>query len=156
MTQKRRREEEADRRGVSFGVSKVNSIDPGPVNGAEAHGAWLATCVNFAAGKAVGVDFGTGRPNGNHFGVGGWVVGAGHLVLAFADDAPVLNDHSAKRAAAAGGDIRLGEGDCAPHKTIPIHLCSTPPREFIKKPYHVGVGDKYRQKDKRETVQDFA
>jgi hypothetical protein len=145
---------EADRRRVRLGVAIKNKVDPCPVNCAEAHGTRLATGVNLATGQAMSAKFAASCPNGDHFGVGGRIVGAGDLVRPFADDASVMNDDGAKRAAAAGGDIRLGEGDRPPHKTIPIHDCLTflALRLVGEGPYHVGVGGKYHGKDKHVLV----
>src|ERR1700704_1128643 len=48
-------------------VSEVNSSRPSPIDGPQAHGAWLAGCINFAAFKVELRELEAGFSNGHHF-----------------------------------------------------------------------------------------
>ncbi len=79
--------------------SIIDSVEPRPVGRRKAHGAWLATGIEFAAGKREGSESFGGGADGVDFSVRGGIVGCGDGVGAFADDLAVAHDDRAKRAA---------------------------------------------------------
>ena len=100
---------ELDAGGVVAGDGEVDLADARPVDGPQAHGARLATGIDFAAGQIVGLQFPAGMPDGHDFGMGGGIVGLDDLVPAFADDGAILDYHSAERPAVAQRHASLGE-----------------------------------------------
>lgn len=87
---------EAGGRGLLLGVGEVDAIEASPVDGAETHGAGLATGVEFGAGELEGVEVAAGFADGEDFGVGGGVVGASDGVGGFGDDDAVFDDDRAE------------------------------------------------------------
>ena len=112
---------EADARSVGGQVAKVHTSQVRPIDGAQAHGAWLARGVNLAILKNESAEFGAGLANGDDLRVGGWIVGRGHAIHTFRDDDAIFDDHGAERSALAGEDIVEGELDSSGHKSV-VHV----------------------------------
>ena len=89
----------------------VYAVEAGPQNCAEAHGAGLATGVDFAAGEVVGFQGGGGVTDGVDFGMGGRVAVRGDEVDAFGEELAVSGDNGAERAAHSRGHVFSGDGD---------------------------------------------
>ena len=102
--------------GGSGGVEDASGTSP--VDGAEAHGARLASAVEIATGKLEIAQDVAGLADGDDFGVGGGIVGGGDAVGTFSDDAVAFDDESGERAAAAGTDVFDGECDGATHEAV--------------------------------------
>ena len=92
----------AGARRIGGAGSVVDSVEPRPVGGSEAHGAGLATGVELAAGESKGSESFGGGANGVDLGVRGGIVGSGDGVGALANDLAVAHDDRAKRPARAG------------------------------------------------------
>lgn len=89
--------------GFVASVGIKDAVWSGPVDGAEAHGARLATRVNVAACQLECIQVTAGVPYRDHFRMGGGVVGGGDAVGATAHDLTVFYDHTAERSALVGG-----------------------------------------------------
>ena len=98
-----------------------------PVDRAQAHRARLATGVDLAALELEGPERGTGAANGDHLGVRRRVARRGHQIDAFRQDAAVLDDDRAERAAAPASHVFQGELDRSPH----VLLLPGSPRSMI-------------------------
>src|SRR5271157_6290827 len=86
-------------------ASKVDRVDPRPVDCGQAHGARLATGVHFAAFERESAQRLAGLANRVDLAVSRWIVGSGHAVRAFADVLSILYDHGGKGASGAGADV---------------------------------------------------
>lgn len=100
---------EVDGGGVLLGVAEVDTLHAGPVECAQAHGAWLAAAVDGAAGKRIGVERGAGIAYGLHLGVSRGVVEASDAVDALPYYLPAARydraEGSAAAARALGGEV---------------------------------------------------
>lgn len=105
-------------RGFVAGIRIKDPVGSRPVDGAEAHGAGFAAGVDVTAGELEGAQAAAGIANGDHFGVGGRVVGRGHAVGATADDLSVLDDHTTERPTLVGGGTVPGERDRFLHEWV--------------------------------------
>jgi MoxR-like ATPase len=97
---------------VGLSGGEPDLIEAGPEDGAEAHGAGLATGVDFAAGEVVVLQGGGGVADGGDLGVGGGVKGGRDEIDAFGEELSVADDDGAE-GPAAGGDVGGGERDGA-------------------------------------------
>lgn len=71
-----------------------------PVNRRQTHRAWFAAGIDFAAAQIESLQFCTCSTYGDDFSMRSRVVTRYHLIVTFANNLPVFNNHCAKRAAA--------------------------------------------------------
>jgi hypothetical protein len=77
-------------RGIGCSRGKINAIEARPVNGAQAHGARFAACVNFATLEVEFFEFFAGLADRGHFGVGGGIVCGGYAVGGLRDNLSIF------------------------------------------------------------------
>ena len=104
---------EAGGGGLTLGGGVPDAVQAGPQNGAETHGAGLATGMDFTAGKVVSFEGGGGVTDGGYFGVGGWIAVRRDEINALSDPFSALGDDGAKGTARAGSYVFGGNCDGA-------------------------------------------
>src|SRR6185437_119406 len=85
--------------GAGFGIERGEdeAVKAGMDHRAGAHGAWLKSNVERAAGEAVVAERHRGGAHGSNFGVGGGVVVAKDSILPAGDDGVLVHDDCADR-----------------------------------------------------------
>ena len=108
--------------GVDFGVGVVNLCKARPINGGQAHGTRLATCVNNGAGQIEIIDVRAGGANGHHFRMRGGIVAGSDAVETFANNLGIFHNYGAKWTAVALRNIFSRQGDRAAHELLVLML----------------------------------
>src|SRR5882672_9009721 len=104
--------------GVLPGGGEEKSIDASPVDGAQAHRAWLATGVKLAAIEPKRGQFPAGLADGHDFCMGGGIVGGGHRVPSPADNPTILDDECPERPSPAFPHFFDREADGFVHEGV--------------------------------------
>ena len=107
---------EANGRGIGGRAGVVVAIEASPVDGGQAHRTGLATGEEFAACQVERAQVRAGVADGDDLGMRGRVVRDDDVVVAAADDLPVLHDHAAEGTAMVGIDSGPGLGDGGEHE----------------------------------------
>jgi len=104
---------EADGGGFGLGVAVDDPLEVGPVDGAEAHGAGLASAIESAAFQVEASQLLGGDADRLDLGMGGGVVAGEDFVVGGGDHFALVNDHGAEGAAVARFDppFRLLQGE---------------------------------------------
>lgn len=79
-------------------VCVIDRIWTSPVNGSKTHGAWFATCVEYATVELVCLEVCTGIANSLDLGMRCWIVCGDDTVVATSYNFAVFDDHAAERA----------------------------------------------------------
>ena len=108
---------EADSGGVLSGRSKINAIEPRPVDRGETHRAGLATGVENAAAQLEAFQIAAGVADRGDFGVRGGIEKTRHLVPAAANNFAVAHNDRAERSAAVFAHAGAREVDRFAHPT---------------------------------------
>src|SRR5262249_9391186 len=119
---------EADARGVGAGAGVIDAVEPRPVDGGEAHWAGLAARIDLAAGKIERSERPARFGDRDDLGMRGRIVGGGDAIAALGQDAIVLDDHGAKRAARVPVHALARQREGAAHECFLAHaeLASLP------------------------------
>jgi hypothetical protein len=108
-------------RGVRVGARKIDASEPGPVNGSQAHGTWLATGVKLTIREMKIPQLPAGCANGYDFGVRRRIILHGYSIRGLGKNFAVFHDECAERTA-AGTHIFERKGDGALHEGVLRHL----------------------------------
>lgn len=113
--------------GLCGSAAIINRAEPSPVDGGEAHGAWLAGGIDFAAGEGEAAELGAGVADGGNLSVGGGVVAGGDAVGAGGEDLAVAHNDGSEGSATAGDDVLSRQLDGLLHEGwISLHWVAYP------------------------------
>src|SRR5260370_32752230 len=112
---------EADCRCLLAGVRVIERAESGPIDGAQAHRARLATRIDLAIRQMESAGLRAGATDGDDFGVGGGVAGRGDLVATFGHDDAVTHDHGSKWPAPVGAHAFQRDLEGALHEIFSAH-----------------------------------
>lgn len=101
---------------VGAGIAEPDTVDAGPVDGGETHGARLTAGINFSALEAEDAEGLAGGTDGTDLAVSGGIVVAGDAVGSFAKDEAFPDDDGTERPTVAGANIFSGESDGSAHE----------------------------------------
>src|SRR5437588_5423977 len=99
-------------------VSEVHSSRPRPVNCAQAHGARLAGCINFAAFELELRELAAGFSNRHHFRVRRGIAGGSHDVRTGRQDLAVFHHHRCERSALSTAYVFNGQVNRPSHEPV--------------------------------------
>src|SRR5262249_10189003 len=107
--------------GISGEPPVEDASQPRPVDGSQAHRAWLTRGVKLAPLEFKAAKRGACLADGEYFGMSRGVVRGGDPIRAFGHDALALHNHSAERAAPTRSHVFDRELYCTCHKSV-VHV----------------------------------